>query len=163
MNKFTVASSCLILACLAHNAMATVFYWDPEGASTATAANLAGTWDTTSSQWSTTSAQTASPTTWVSTDAACFCAGSTAVSGGFTVNVNSTISCAGIFNGSLNPPGYNVTLGGTGTINFIAGTDALDTSGSDGDPLIMTVPITGPGTAVIEGGDQLYLDRKSVV
>lgn len=160
MKKLLMIGSCLLLSLLANNAKAAVIYWDPEGTSTATTANLAGTWNTTSSQWSTTNIQVASPTTWVSTDAACFCAGSTTVSGGFTVTLTSTISCAGLFNGPLNPPGYNVTLanGGGGAINFISGVDALDIGGSDGDPLIVNVPITGPGTACIEGDDQLYLE-----
>jgi hypothetical protein len=160
MKKIVLTVSCLILSLLSKNSRATVLYWDPEGTTTQTTANLAGTWSTTASQWSTSSAQSA-PTTWVSTDAACFCAQTgTAATGTFEVTLTSTISCAGLFNGSLTPAGYNVILtnGGGGSLNFISGNDALDTSGSDGDPTLIYVPITGPGTATCEGGNQLYLE-----
>lgn len=160
MKKLLMTGSCLLLSLLANNAKAAVLYWDPEGTTTATSANLAGTWNTTSSQWTTSTTQSSTLTTWSSSDAACFCAGSSAVSGSFTVTLNSTISCGGLFNGPLAPPGYDVTLanGGSGDIYFNSGACALAVGGSDGDPFILNVPISGPGAAALELTAQLYLN-----
>ncbi|HEV2455356.1 MAG TPA: hypothetical protein VGY98_13915, partial [Verrucomicrobiae bacterium] len=97
--------------------MAAVYYWDPEGSATPNASNLAGTWDTSSPDWSTSSAQSGSPVAFSSGVAACFSAGGTTVTTPFTVNVNSAINIAGIFNGSLSPPGFFVTLSGSGSLN----------------------------------------------
>ena len=79
MKKLLLPLSCLLLMLLALDAEAAVIYWDPEGTTAETAADLTGTWDTTSLQWSTANTQTATPVAWVSSDAACFCAGSTTV------------------------------------------------------------------------------------
>ncbi|MGH7941018.1 MAG: autotransporter-associated beta strand repeat-containing protein [Limisphaerales bacterium] len=150
-------SLALVTSFLTLPVMATVYYWDPEGTATPSAANLAGAWNT-NSGWSTSSAQSASPVAFSSGVAACFCAGSTAVTTPFAVNVNSAISIAGIFNGSLNPPGFFVTLSGSGSLNLVAGADAFDTSGSDGGTTTVAVPLTGPGQAVFEGGGNTYFN-----
>ena len=149
----------LLLSLTANRASAGFYYWDPEGTATATAANLAGTWNTSASVWSTstTGAQLATLSTFNSANAAVFCAGSTTVAGGFTVTVSGTVTCAGLFNGPENPPGYNVTLSG-GTISLASGSDGICAAGSDGDPLIVSSVLAGSGQAVIEGTDQIYLN-----
>ena len=150
--------SYLFLALLTLPAKGTVIYWDPEGTATPTAAGYAGTWDTVSAQWSTTSAQTATPGTWVSGDAACFCAGSTTITTPFTVNVDSAITIAGIFNGSLTPPGVFITISGAGSLTLAAGADAFDTGGADGGTTTIAVPITGSGQVAFEGKAQMYFN-----
>ena len=142
---------------LADNAKSTVYYWDPEGTATPTAANLAGTWDTTSAQWSTANTQTATPIAWGSV-AACFCAGSTTVTTPFTVNVDSAITIAGIFNGALTPPGVFVTISGAGSLTLASGADAFDTGGSDGGTTTIAVPMTGPGQVALEGKAQIFFN-----
>jgi len=137
--------------------MAAVYYWDPEGTTTPTASNLAGTWDTTSAEWSTSSSQS-SPVAFSSGVAVDFSAGSTTVTTPFTVNVNSAISIAGIFNGGLAPPGCFVTLSGSGSLNLVAGQDAFDTSGSDGGTTTIAVPLTGPGQAIFEASGITYFN-----
>ena len=137
--------------------MATVYYWDPEGTATPTAANLAATWNTTN-EWSTSSSQTATPVAFSSGVAVDFCAGSTAVTTPFTVTVNSAVSIAGIFNGGLTPPGSFVTLSGSGSLNLVAGQDAFDTAGSDGGTTTIAVPLTGPGQAIFEASGTTYFN-----
>lgn len=148
-----------ILACtfafilLSISARAAVYYWDPTGA-TGTA-TPAGTWDTTSAQWSTSSALSASTVAWQDGVAACFCAG-TGATGTFTVELDTTVNCGGIFNGALTPPGCFVTISGSGALNI--GVDsALDTAGSDNGTTTIAVPITGTGDLVLEGSKQAFL------
>ncbi len=158
MKKSLLPMLCLFSAFLADHAKATVYYWDPEGTTTPTVGNLAGTWDGTTAQWSTTSAQTASLVAWVSGDAACFCAGSASITTPFTVALNSTVTIGGIFNGSLTPPGYFVTISGTGSLTLAAGADAFSTGGSDGGTTTVAVPMTGSGQVALEGGAQIYFN-----
>src|ERR1017187_484391 len=146
--RFTSAGLCLLFSLLVNHTGATVIYWDNNGASTPTG----GTWNTTSSFWATSSVLVASPGKWVTSDAACFTAGATSP-GAITITVNSAINCAGIFNGSLTPPGCTLTISGTGSLNTPGGLNwALDTSGSNGDPTTIAVPITGGGNVTLEGG-----------
>ncbi|HZV33047.1 MAG TPA: YDG domain-containing protein, partial [Verrucomicrobiae bacterium] len=148
----------MLVLSFASNGLATVYYWDPEGTSTAATNNLTGTWTTTSSQWSSTSSQTASPTTWPQSAAACFCAGSTTVAGQFAVSVNSSnIIIGGIYNGPLNPPGYNVVINGTGALILSNTICAFDTGGSDGDPTIIQCILAGTGPIQSQGSGGLYL------
>ena len=154
MKKFLLPLICLFLA---HNAKAAVYYWNPEGTAVETAANLAGTWDG-SALWSTTSAQTATPVAWSSGVAACFSAGATTVTTPFTVTLNSAMTIAGIFNGALTPPGFFVTISGTGSLTLAAGVDAFDTGGSDGGTTTIAVPMTGPGQVAFESGGQTYFN-----
>src|ERR1017187_7245520 len=143
----------LLFTLLANHAWATVIYWDNNGASTPSS----GTWNTTSSQWATSSTLTASPDVWNTADAACFTAGSTSP-GAVTITLNSALNCAGIFNGSLSPPGCTLTISGTGSLNTPSGLNwALDTSGSNLDPTTIAVPITGASIVTLEGGAQCYL------
>src|SRR5665213_2460967 len=157
MKKSLLAWLYLFLAVLANDAKAAVYYWDPEAGATATAASLAGTWDT-SAEWSTSSSQTASPTPWVSGYAACFSAGGATVTAPFAVAVNSSISIAGIFNGILATPGAFVTINGSGSLNLAAGADAFATGGSDGGTTTIAVPMTGPGQVALEGSAQIYFN-----
>jgi autotransporter-associated beta strand protein len=138
-----------------------IVYWDPNGTSTAGS----GTWNSTTAQWSTSSSLSSSLVVWNTTNAACFCAGSSSP-GAITITVSTIITNQGIFNGSLNPPGCTLTINGSGsgalyfpgTNALSGGRNAMDTSGSDGDPTIINAAIIGPGGMVIEGGDQLYLN-----
>ncbi len=146
-----ITSACVLL--LNVTARATVYYWDPTGASAS--ATPAGTWDTTTAEWATTSALTASPFAWQDNVAACFCAGSSGT-GTFTVQLDTTINCAGIFNGSLTPPGCFVTIAGAGALNM-ATDSALHTSGSNGGTTTVGVPMIGTGNIVLEGSKSTYL------
>lgn len=143
--RFVSAGLGLALSLLAYNARATVYYWDPEGAVSApTTTQLTGTWATTGSDWSASSSG-GSQTTWPTGDAACFCSGTTAPSGSFTVTVSGTVSCAGIYNGPLTPPAFNLVLGGTGTISLVSGDDAFAVGGSDGYGTVINCVIGGAG------------------
>ncbi|HZV36179.1 MAG TPA: autotransporter-associated beta strand repeat-containing protein [Verrucomicrobiae bacterium] len=145
----------LCIAFITNSSRATVYYWDPEGTTSQTTAP--GTWDNSTAEWSTANTLTATPVAWPGNVAACFCAGS--VNGTFTVTVNTSITnCAGIFNGSLTPPGCFLTLSGSGSIWLASGEDAFDTSGSDGGTTTIAVPLTGPGTVTLEGGDPQYFN-----
>ena len=151
--RFISAGVCLLFSLLANHAGATVIYWDNNGTGTPSS----GTWNTTTAQWATSSVLTASTVVWNTADAACFTAGATSP-GAITITVNSAINCAGIFNGSLNPPGCTLTISGTGSLNTPSGLNwALDTSGSNGDPTTIAVPITGASVVTLEGGAQCYL------
>lgn len=161
MKKAHLIRFSLISSFLAINAGASVLYWDPEGTATPTQANLTGTWNTSSAQWSTAYTQTASQTTWNSADAACFSAGTTQVTSPITVTVNSAISIAGIFNGSLNPPGNFVTISGSGSLNLISGADAFCAGGSDSGTTTVAVPLTGPGEVAMEGSAQTYFNASN--
>ena len=157
--KALSAGSCLLAAVLANHAGAAVLYFDPNGASPVTAGTY--TWDTVTAEWSTSSSLTGSLVVWNSTDAACFCAGS--FTGNITVDVNSAINVAGMFDGNLTPPGCNLTLAGTGSLAFASGAQAFGVGGSDGNSVTMLIPITDgvPGGAAPEseeaGVNNLYL------
>jgi autotransporter-associated beta strand protein len=131
----------LLFALAANHAGATTLYFDPNGASPVTAGTY--TWDTTSLEWATSSALSGSLVAWNSADAACFVAGS--FTGNITVDVNSAINVAGLFDGNLTPPGCNLTLGGTGSLNFPSGAQALGAGGSDANTVTLNIPITGTG------------------
>src|ERR1039457_6745 len=151
--RFISASVWLLFSLVTNPAGATVLYWDNNGTGTPSS----GTWNTTTPQWAATSTLTASTVVWNTADAACFTAGTTSP-GVVTITVNSVINCAGIFNGSLNPPGCTLTISGTGSLNTPSGLNwALDTSGSNGDPTTIAVPITGASVVTLEGGAQCYL------
>jgi fibronectin-binding autotransporter adhesin len=151
--RFISAGACLLFSLLANHAGATVIYWDNNGTGTPSS----GTWNTTTAQWAATSVLTASTIVWNTADAACFTAGATSP-GAITITVNSAINCAGIFNGSLNPPGCTLTISGTGSLNTPSGLNwALDTSGSNGDPTTIAVPITGASVVTLEGGAPCFL------
>ncbi len=151
---------CLLVTLLAGktiNTFAAIDYWDPEGAVAApTTSQLTGTWTSSSVNWSASSSG-GSLVSLPSTTAACFCSGTTAPSGSFTVTVSGTVSCAGIFNGPFNPPGFKVTLSG-GTINLGSGTPGVCAAGSDGDPLVVNSVLAGTGQVIIEGTDQITLN-----
>lgn len=141
------------VALLTGRAEAVVYYWDPTG--TTATATPTGTWDTTSAFWSTSSALSAAPVTWQDNVAACFCAG-TAATGTFTVQLDTTINCAGIFNGALTPPGCFVTIAGSGALNM-AVDSAMHTSGANGGTTTVAVPMIGTGNIVLEGTKSAYL------
>ena len=158
--KFSAAGACLLGALVTNQARAAVLYFDPNGSSAVTAGNY--TWNTTSLQWATSSVLSASPIAWNSVDAACFTAGS--FSGVINVDVEQVISLPGLFNGALNPPGCTLTIGstgGTGELSWNAGTDGLDTGGSDGAPTTINLVMTGPGQIETEGSKSLFLNANN--
>src|ERR1035441_9141678 len=151
--RFISSGVCLLFSLLANHAGAAVIYWDNNGTGTPSS----GTWNTTTAQWATSSVLTASTVVWNTADAACFTAGATSP-GAITITVNSAINCAGIFNGSLNPPGCTLTISGAGSLNTPSGLNwTLDISGLNGDPTTIAVPITGASVVTLEGGAQCYL------
>jgi len=133
------AGACVLSALVAQRAAGAVLYFDPNGPSPVTAGTY--TWDTVTAEWSTSSALTGSLVAWNSADAANFCAGS--FTGNITVDVNSAINVAGIFDGNLTPPGCNVTIAGSGSLNFASGAQALGAGGSDGNSVTLLIPVTG--------------------
>jgi len=139
--------------CLTQPARAVVLYWDPTG--TTATATPTGAWDSTSANWSPANTLTASPVAWTPGVAACFCAG-TSATGTFTVTLDETISCAGIFNGGLTPPGSFVTISGAGSLDLVAGLDAFNSAGADGGTTTVAVPLTGAGTVTLEGSKNTY-------
>jgi autotransporter-associated beta strand protein len=155
MKKILLPWLCLVSAVLANNTEATVYFWDPEGATAPSGGNLAGTWDTASSKWSTSSAQTASPVAWVSGYAADFSAGSATVTTPFIVTVNSAVSIAGIFNGSIGTPGSFVNINGPGSLNLVSGADAFDVGGGG---TTVNIPMTGSGQVALENTAKVYFD-----
>jgi autotransporter-associated beta strand protein len=140
----TPAIAGLCLGLVPNASKAAVLYFDPAGATQVTTGGTY-TWDTTSLEWSTSSTLSGSPVAWNSTDAACFVAGA-GFTGNITVDVNSAINVAGIFDGNLGPSGCNLTLAGTGSLAFGSGAQAFGAGGSDGNSITMDIPITdGPG------------------
>jgi autotransporter-associated beta strand protein len=140
----TPAIAGLCLGLVPNASKASVLYFDPEGATQVTTGGTY-TWDTTSLEWSTTSSLSGTLVAWNSTDAACFVAGA-GFTGNITVDVNSAINDAGIFDGNLGPSGCNLTLAGTGSLAFGSGAQAFGAGGSDGNSITMDIPITdGPG------------------
>ncbi|MGZ4971759.1 MAG: immunoglobulin domain-containing protein [Limisphaerales bacterium] len=139
--------------CLTQSVRATVLYWDPTGATAS--ATPTGAWDSTSANWSAANTLTASPVAWTPGVAACFCAGSSAT-GTFTVTLDETISCAGIFNGGLTPPGCFVTIAGAGALDLASGQDAFNSAGGNGGTTTIAVPLTGIGTVTLEGSKNTY-------
>ena len=90
----------LLFWLMADGGRGATYYWDPNKNGTPSG----GTWDTTSSQWSLNSTG-GSDTTWGGYNPAVFCAGpsSTANQGAFTITVNSTVGCNGIYTGLYSP------------------------------------------------------------
>jgi autotransporter-associated beta strand protein len=140
----------LLVTLLAASAPAAVYYWDPNGA----LAPTSDTWDTTRNQWSTTSALTASPVAWNSANAAAFVAGGTDP-GTITIAVNSAITTAGIYNGSLTGISGVTSLdfNGTGSLNF---TGIQSFSVAAGKSTSFDVPLTGNGIFTAEGAGDMY-------
>ncbi len=68
------------------------------------------------------------------------------------------MNIAGIFNGTLTPPGFFLTISGTGSLNLVAGADAFATGGADGGTTTIAVPMTGPGQVALEGSAQIFFD-----
>src|SRR6266516_1001727 len=148
-----ISTALCLIAVLANNAGAAVFYWDNNGLSTPSS----GTWDATTAEWSTTSALTASPVVWNTANAACFTAG-TASPGAITITVNTAISFAGIFNGSLAPPPCDVTISGAGSLSLNSGAQGFSTFNSALGFTRIKIPITGAGQVTPESSGQLYLE-----
>jgi autotransporter-associated beta strand protein len=96
----------------------------------------------------------ATPTNFLSGNAAAFAAGTTA-SGAYSVTLNTTQTVAGIFNGLTLSIG-TVTINGPGAINIAPGQQPFYTV-SPGSTII-NVPISGTGQMVVEQNGQLYLD-----
>lgn len=151
MKKLILLVWCLVLLSFANTASAAILYWDNNG----TGSPTSGTWNTTSSQWATSNTLTTATVVWNSADGAQFTAG-TANYGTINITVNSAITVGGILNGTGIPDGCVLTISGTGSLNF-TGLSGIISVGSDGDPTTIAVPITGSGTIVPEGTDQLYL------
>lgn len=140
----TIVLSAASLVAALSSANAAVLYFDPNGTSPITAGTY--TWDTTTLEWSTSSALTGSLVAWNSADAACFSAWSgSGTLPAITVDVNSTISCGGFFDGNEKPAGENVTFSGTGSLSLDSGVQALGVGGSDGNIVTMNIPLTGTG------------------
>jgi autotransporter-associated beta strand protein len=144
---------CALCILLTQKAYSTVYYWDPTG-STATATPT-GTWDSSTANWSTANTLTATPVAWSPGVAACFCAG-TSATGTFTVTLDTTQSCAGIFNGGLTPPGCFVTISGAGALDLASGQDAFNAAGANGGTTTVAVPLIGVGTVTLEGSKSVY-------
>lgn len=152
----TPAMAVMCLGLLPDASKATVLYFDPSGA-TAPTTGSTYTWTTTSDQWAASDADTASTVEWNTADAACFFADAS-YTGANTVDVNSTISLAGLYDGALAPDGTTLTLAGTGALSFNSGDDALDIAGSDGDATTINTTMSGAGDIYIEGSDSVYLN-----
>ena len=117
--RSTAAAMFLLFCLIADGGRGATYYWDPNKNGTPSG----GTWDTTSSQWSLNSTG-GSDTTWGGyLDVTVFCAGpsSTASQGSFTITVNSTVGCNGIYTGLYNPGPAVITFSGSGGINFESG------------------------------------------
>lgn len=138
---------------------AAVFYWDPEGTTTPSAANKTGTWDTTTAQWSTASTLSSSLVAWNTANAACFAAAAASPGMTYTVTVNQNITMGGIFNGSLGPGGDFVTISGSGSFVIPTGvTAAFSTGGSDGGTTTLNIPISGGGIVNPQSSKQIFFN-----
>src|SRR5208282_2978340 len=143
-----VAFGLCLATLMANSARATVTYWDPQGTtgSNPFTGDMSGKWETMS--WSTVSTGEASPQAWVEGTAACFGVNTGLGTPAFTVLINSNHSCAGIFDGPLNPNSCTVTIYGPGIMTLPAGLDAFDViNSSDGASGLLTVSnvLAGPG------------------
>ncbi len=169
---FLFASLCL----LAHNASATLSYWDPQGlwgSYNLYTGNLAGTWENTSWARNSTGGSglpadqgTNNTLKFTENDAAVFCvgAGSTNLDAASTVNfsilVNSNHTIGGFFDGPLNPRSCIVNLYGPGKFTLPAILAAVDLSSSS-DNSIATINVSnviaGTGILTLEGIGTLTL------
>ena len=155
--RFIPAVLGLVFSLLANHAGAGVSYWDPNGTGSV---GGNGTWDTATKQWSPNSTQIASASlvAWPAGNAACFCAdaGGSTLNGTFIINVNTAnISCAGIFNGTLNPALYNITINGTGSLSLpsaVCAWTAQFNSSVNVATTTVNIPINGTGPIQKTGG-----------
>jgi autotransporter-associated beta strand protein len=166
-NRLKFLPTILCLSILAHNADAAIQWWDPNG-TTSVGGN--GTWDTTTPLWAPTTttpagaqAPSANLVVWNPANAAGFCAGPAASTqqGVFTINVESAITFAGLFNGSQNPGPCDVTITsttGNGSLNLASGAQAFSTLNSSLGFTRINVPITGAGQIVLESSGQTFLN-----
>ena len=134
-------AGCLVLALSASNALATFYYWDPQGKGTG--GPTSGTWE--NSDWSTSASGSTSPIAWPENTPALFAFGTSVSTPPFTVTMNSSHTVAGIFNGN-SKPACAVSVNGTGTM-IISGQQGFFVA----SPGITTlnVPISGSGGQVV--------------
>src|SRR5665213_2980270 len=171
LNKlsFIPAALCLLFCLLAHNVGAAVLYWNPNGTDSVAGD---GTWDNTTLQWSPNlqgeQTNLSALVAWIPTDAACFCAGpppGSTSSGPVNVTVLTNITCAGFFNGDLNPDSCILTLTNGGALNGeiileSGNANAMEDGGSVLGSTTVALPLTGSATAslVLELSGQVYLN-----
>lgn len=149
--KYLWATLSLLFSIFATSSGAAVLYWDNNGLSTPTS----GTWDLTTPQWATDLSPTASPVVWDPTTAAVFAVTNTGIGylSNLTINVNSAIGIAGIYNNGLNgsSPVTNLIFTGTGSLDLAPGVNAISAGNGNigagsGNNNIFRVPITGVGS-----------------
>src|SRR5581483_4431406 len=128
-SKFVSTIICLAFSLLAHNAVATLNWWDPTG--TTVSANPTGSWE--GSVWSTASTLTATPTPFAEGVAAAFAAG-TGATGTYTVTVGANHTIAGVFNGGVggDSTSSGLVINGPGILTIASGVQGFYT-GSGGN------------------------------
>lgn len=147
----------LALSGSALEARAQNLYWDPEGTGTNNAAPGNGVWNT-NAEWSTTSAVTTNLVAWSNGAVACFSAGELFF--GTTVQLNTAASISGMQVGLPHTPPEALTIQGGGSLNLLAGQDifAINITNETYTTSI-SVPLTGPGTAVFVGSGAVDLNE----
>jgi hypothetical protein len=153
-NSFKIVSTiiCLGFFLLAHNAEATLNWWDPTGTTVSATPN--GTWE--GSVWATSSALTATPAAFAEGVAAAFAAG-TGATGSYTVTANANHNIAGIFNGGVggDSTSSGLIINGAGVLSIASGLQGFYT-GTGGTTTILA-QLSGTGGVETEGSGSLFL------
>lgn len=137
-----------------HSALGANLYWDTNGA-TAGSGNADGPWDAnTTSAWTTNTGGTTATTAWTSASDTAFFAAGTDFTGTRAITVNGTVGLAGI---TIDSEVVNLTIGGTGTLDFGALTGAINTSAwatTTGKTLNLNAILAGSnGLTIASNGD----------
>src|SRR5579872_55780 len=150
-SKFVSIIICLVFSLLAHDARATLNYWDPTGTTVTTTPN--GTWE--GSVWATSATMTATPIVFTEGVAAAFAAG-TGATGSYTVTANTNHNIAGVFNGGLSDStSSGLIINGPGVLSITSGLQGFWTS-SGGTTTILT-QLAGTGGVENESSGSLFL------